>query len=122
MAIAVASGSIPDPDPPPVIQRPDVKASQRELTYLGDQLAASRGFVIVTPTDALDARSGFPQKLYFRSGLLVVVEYLGPGKKLKPAQEQWADQFDSIAARSNGTVRRLAVTPADWDALVRALS
>jgi hypothetical protein len=120
MAIAVGKGQVHEP--PPVIVGPSPTTSQRELVALGDGLAEQRGFKAFAATDALDARNGFPQRLYFRAGTVVVVEYLSAGKEMSKAQKQWADEFTAIEARSNGAVRHLAVTPSDWNRLNEALS
>lgn len=119
MAIAVQAGPM---KPGPILQRPTEKTSQKELTRLGDELAASRGAETFGTTKALDSKSGFPQRLYFKDGRVIVVEYLAPGRGLTKAQERWAEIFDRVANKANGAVVRLAISHAEWEQLVKALS
>ena|SRR5688572_1833518 len=128
MAIAVGGrGSSPIPPHQPgtgpsaeVDPAPDTP--QDALTILGDQLAEARGYDWDKRQNSLDPRSGYPQRLYFKPGRMVCVEYLSPGDEMSKAQVKWADIIDAIAERSNDTIVRVAVDGRRWLLLREALT
>ncbi len=109
MAIAV-SGSGPAKD-----------ITERSLTELGDQYLVNLGWTIVpSASEAVNPRSGYPQKVYVKSGRMLVVEYTKTGGKLSEEQQEWAEVIQSIAKVSDGAVVYLNVEPKDWNELRKA--
>jgi len=95
--------------------------TERSLTELGDKLLKSRGYEIVpSASDAVNPRSGYPQKVYVKPGRMLIIEYTKTGGKLSDEQQEWAEVINSIAQASDGAVVYLNVEPSNWDELRKA--
>ncbi len=100
---------------------PAKSISERAFTQLGDKFLKSKGYVIdPSASDALNPRSGYPQRIYLKQGHMLIVEYLETGARLNRKQEEWARIMRSIADKSNRAVTYVAIQPKDWNELRKA--
>ena len=99
---------------------PDESITEAELTALGDQLVLRHDYMIKATTTAMNARDGFPQRVYVKNGHMLIVEYLVARAKPSKTQQEWLDHFEAVELASTGAVTALVVQPQSWGELIKA--